>query len=62
MKRTKQITRWIIALAGLMIATGTVQAKDYDFKYGGLYYKITKKTVFVFITIEQPKLIRNIRV
>ena len=46
MKRTKQITRWIIALAGLMIATGTVQAKDYDFKYGGLYYKITKKINF----------------
>ncbi|MGP1463754.1 leucine-rich repeat protein [Tannerella sp.] len=44
MKRTKQITRWIIALAGLMIATGTVQAKQYDFKYNGLYYKVTKKT------------------
>ena len=46
MKRTKQITRWIIALAGLMIATGAVQAKDYDFKYNGLYYKITKKINF----------------
>ena len=39
MKRTKQITRWIIALAGLMIATGAVQAKDYDFKHNGLYYE-----------------------
>ena len=44
MKRTKQISIWIIALAGLMIATGTVQAQQYDFKYGGLYYKVTKKT------------------
>ena len=42
MKRTKQITRWIIALAGLMIATGAVQAKDYDLKHEGLYYKVTK--------------------
>lgn len=46
MKRTKQISIWIIALAGLMIATGAIQAKDYDFKYGGLYYKITKKINF----------------
>ena len=52
MKRTKQITRWIIALAGLMIATGAVQAKDYDFKYGGLYYKITKKTGIVFYEVK----------
>ena len=52
MKRTKQITRWIIALAGLMIATGAIQAKDYDFKYGGLYYKITKKTGIVFYEVK----------
>ena len=52
MKRTKQITRWIIALAGLMIATGAVQAKQYDFKYGGLYYKITKKTGIVFYDVK----------
>ena len=44
MTRTKQFSIWIIALAGLMIATGAVQAKDYDFKYNGLYYKVTKKT------------------
>lgn len=42
MKRTKQISIWIIALAGLMIATGAVQAKDYDLKHEGLYYKVTK--------------------
>ena len=52
MKRTKQITRWIIALAGLMIATGAVQAQQYDFKYGGLYYKITKKTGIVFYEVK----------
>ena len=42
MKRTKQISIWIIALAGLMIATGAIQAQQYDFKHGGLYYKVTK--------------------
>ena len=52
MKRTKQISIWIIALAGLMIATGTVQAQQYDFKYGGLYYKITKKTGIVFFDVK----------
>ena len=43
MIRTKQISIWIIALVGLMIATGTVQAEDYDFKHNGLYYKRIKK-------------------
>lgn len=52
MKRTKQITRWIIALAGLMIATGAVQAQQYDFKHEGLYYKITKKTGIVFFDVK----------
>ena len=52
MTRTKQISIWIIALAGLMIATGTVQAQQYDFKYGGLYYKITKKTGIVFYEVK----------
>ena len=47
MKRTKQITRWIIALAGLMIATGAVQAKDYDFKHNGLYYKKIRNINFI---------------
>ena len=42
MTRIKQISIWIIALAGLMIATGVVQAQQYDFKYNGLYYKKTK--------------------
>ena len=42
MTRIKQISSWIIALAGLMIATGVVQAQQYDFKYNGLYYKKTK--------------------
>ena len=45
-------------------------AKAYDFESNGIYYNIlssTDKTVevtyiTVFITIEQPKLIRNIRV
>ena len=52
MKRTKQISIWIIALAGLMIATGTVQAQQYDFKHEGLYYKITKKTGIVFFDVK----------
>ena len=52
MTRTKQISIWIIALAGLMIATGAVQAQQYDFKYGGLYYKITKKTGIVFFDVK----------
>ena len=43
MKRIKQISIWLIALAGLMIATGAVQAEDYDFKHNGLYYKRIKK-------------------
>lgn len=48
MTRTKQFSIWIIALAELMIATSTVQAKDYDFKYNGLYYKtLSSKTVKV---------------
>ena len=47
MERTKQITRWIIALAGLMIATGAVQAKDYDFKHNGLYYKKIRNINFI---------------
>ena len=42
MKQIKQLSIWIIALAGWMIATGAVQAKDYDFKHDGLYYKITQ--------------------
>ena len=52
MKRTKQISIWIIALAGLMIATGAVQAQQYDFKHEGLYYKITKKTGIVFYEVK----------
>ena len=52
MKRTKQISIWIIALAGLMIATGAVQAQQYDFKHEGLYYKITKKTGIVFYDVK----------
>ena len=43
MIRTKQISIWLIALMGLMIATGAVQAEDYDFKHNGLYYKRIKK-------------------
>ena len=43
MIRTKQISIWLIALMGLMIATSAVQAEDYDFKHNGLYYKKTKK-------------------
>ena len=42
MKQIKQLSIWIIALAGWMIATDAVQAKDYDFKHDGLYYKITQ--------------------
>ena len=45
MTRTKQFSIWIIALAGLMIATGAVQAQQQNnFKHNGLYYKVTKKT------------------
>ena len=43
MTRIKQISIWLIALMGLMIATSAVQAEDYDFKHNGLYYKKTKK-------------------
>ena len=43
MIRTKQISIWLIALMGLMIATGAVQAEDYDFKHNGLYYKRIKR-------------------
>ena len=43
MTRIKQISIWLIALMGLMIATGAVQAEDYDFKHNGLYYKRIKK-------------------
>ena len=43
MIRTKQISIWLIALMGLMIATSAVQAEDYDFKHNGLYYKRIKK-------------------
>ena len=43
MIRTKQISIWLIALMGLMIATGAVKAEDYDFKHNGLYYKRIKK-------------------
>ena len=42
MTRIKQISIWLIALMGLMIATGAVQAEDYDFKHNGLYYKRMK--------------------
>ena len=47
MTRTKQFSIWIIALAGLMIATGAVQAKDYDFKHNGLYYKKIRNINFI---------------
>lgn len=43
MTRIKQISIWLIALMGLMIATSAVQAEDYDFKHNGLYYKRIKK-------------------
>ena len=43
MTRIKQISIWLIALIGLMIATSAVQAEDYDFKHNGLYYKRIKK-------------------
>ena len=40
MTRTKQISIFLIALVGLMTVTNAAQAKDYDFKFGGLYYKM----------------------
>ncbi|RRD59709.1 leucine-rich repeat protein [Tannerella forsythia] len=43
MKRIKQLSIWIIALAGWMITTGAVQAKDFDIEHYGLFYKITKQ-------------------
>lgn len=40
MTRTKRISIFLIALVGLMTVTNAAQAKDYDFKFGGLYYKM----------------------
>ena len=46
MRRTKRISIWIIALVELMTVTNAAQAKDYDTKIGGLYYKTTFSSGF----------------
>ena len=40
MTQAKRISIFLIALVGLMTVTNAAQAKDYDFKFGGLYYKM----------------------